>query len=182
MLAEYTSAVRQILDNIEIEGYDFQKIKSFHEIKISDINELKKRNESVRYRKEKRMIKNPKKQGFFGFFKFFEPKEISVLVDVRDGVDVDVKEIIVNVMTGFSSSIKENIHTVFEQAYDQIEEYKNAFNDNIDTLDNEIDRILDELDKSTAELGDLEQRVKENKKLSKWVRDKETRIKTLLDF
>ncbi|MCI7061691.1 MAG: dynamin family protein [Lachnospiraceae bacterium] len=182
MLAEYTSVVRQILDNIEIEGYDFQKLKSFHEIKISDISELKKRNESVRYRKEKRWIKNPEREGFFGFFKFFEPKEISVLVDVRDGVDVDVKEIIVNVMTGFSSSIKENIHTVFEQAYDQIEEYKNAFNDNIDTLDNEIDRILDELDKSTAELGDLEQRVKENKKLSKWVRDKETRIKTLLDF
>lgn len=182
MLEEYTSVVRQILDNIEIEGYDFQKIKSFHEIKISDINELKKRNESVRYRKEKRMIKNPKKEGFFGFFKFFEPKEISVLVDVRDGVDVDVIEIIVTVMTGFSSSIKENIHTVFEQAYDQIEEYKNAFNDNIDTLNNEIDRILDELDKSTAELGNLEQRVKENKELSKWVRDKETRIKTLLDF
>lgn len=182
MLEEYTSVVRQILDHIEIEGYDFQKLKSFHEIKISDISELKKRNESVRYRKETRWIKNPEREGFFGFFKFFEPKEISVLVDVRDGVDVDVKEIIVTVVTRFSSSIKENIHTVFEQAYDQIEEYKNAFNDNIDTLDNEIDRILDELDKSTAELGDLEQRVKENKKLSKWVRDKETRIKTLLDF
>lgn len=182
MLAEYTSVVRQILDNIEIEGYDFQKIKSFHEIKISDISELKKRNESVRYRKEKRWIKNPKKQGFFGFFKFFEPKEISVLVDVKDGVDVNVWNIILDMMTGFSASMKENIHTVFEQAYDQIEEYKNAFKDNIDTLDNEIDRILAELDKSTAESGNLEQRVKENEELSKWVRDKETRIKTLLDF
>lgn len=182
MLAEYTSVVRQILDNIEIEGYDFQKIKSFHEIKISDINELKKRNESVRYRKEKRMIKNPKKQGFFGFFKFFEPKEISVLVDVRDGVDVNVWNIILDIMAGFSGSMKENIHTVFEQAYDQIEEYKNAFKDNIDTLDNEIDRILAELDKSTDESGNLEQKLKENKELSKWVRDKETRIKTLLDF
>ena len=107
---------------------------------------------------------------------------ISYTVDVRDGVDVNVKEIIVTTMTGFLSSIKENIHTVFEQAYDQIEEYKNAFNDNIDTLNNEIDRILAELDKSTAESGNLEQRVKENKELSKWVRDKETRIKTLLDF
>lgn len=182
MLAEYTSVVRQILDYIEIEGYDFQKLKSFHEIKISDISELKKRNESVRYRKEKRWIKNPKKQGFFGFFKFFEPKEISVLVDVKDGVDVDVWKIILDIMAGFSGSMKENIHTVFEQAYDQIEEYKNAFNDNIDMLNNEIDKILAELDKSTDESGNLEQKLKENKKLSKWVRDKETRIKTLLDF
>ncbi len=182
MLAEYTSVVRQILDNIEIEGYDFQKIKSFHEIKISDINELKKRNESVRYRKEIRWKKNPKREGFFGFFKFFEPKEISVLVDVKDGVDVNMYNVIVDIMWRFSDGIQKNIHAIFEQAYDQIEEYKNAFKDNIDTLDNEIVRILDELDKSTAESGDLEQRVKENKELSKWVRDKETRIKTLLDF
>lgn len=182
MLTEYTSVVRQILDNIEIEGYDFQKIKSFDEIKISDISEITKSNEFDRYRKEIRWKKNPEREGFLGFFKFYEPKMISYTVDVKDGVDVNMKNVIVDIMWEFLDGIQENIHAVFEQAYDQIEEYKNAFKDNIDMLDNEIDRILAELDKSTAESGDLEQRVKENKELLEWVRDKETRIKTLLDF
>ncbi|MEI3216462.1 MAG: hypothetical protein V8S23_02555 [Lachnospiraceae bacterium] len=182
MLEEYTSLVSRILDDIEIEGYDFQKIKSFDEIKISNISEIKKRNESDRYRQETRWKDNPEREGFIGFFKFWEPKEISYSVDVKDGVDVNVKNIIVDIMSVFSSSIKDNIHTIFEQAYNQINEYKNAFNENIDTLDKEIDRILNELDKNTAESDNLERRVKKNKELSQWVEDKENRIKTLLTF
>lgn len=182
MLDEYTSMIRQILDDIDIEGYDFQKLKTFDEIRISDISEIRKRNESDRYRQETRWKDNPEREGFIGFFKFWKPKEIFYVVDVKDGIDVNVKNIIVDIMSVFSGSIKDNVHTMFEQALAQIDEYKNAFNDNIDTLDKEIDRILDELDASTAESDDLEQRVKANRALSAWVADKENKIRALLTF
>lgn len=182
MLDEYTGMVREILDDIEIEGYDFKKINSFEKIKISNISEIKKRNEQDRYREEQRWKDNPERSGFWGKFKIWKPKEISYTVSVKDGVDVNVKNIIVDIMSAFSASIKSNINSMFLQSDEQIQEYKTAFNDNIDTLNEEIGNILNELDESIKESKDLEKRVKKNKELARWVDEKEEKIRTLLTF
>ena len=182
MLDDYTAMIRAILEDVEIEGYDFRKIKSFDKIKISNINDIKKRNEQDRYRNETRWKDNPERSGFFGRFKFWKPKEISYTVSVKDGVDVNVKNIIVDIMSVFSASIKENISSMFKQSGEQIEEYKAAFNDNIDNLSAEIGNILNKLDQDTMESEVLEKRVQENKELSAWVGGKEAEIRTLLTF
>ena len=182
MLDDYTTMIRAILADIEIEGYDFRKIKSFDKIKITNINDIKKRNEQDRYRDETRWRDNPERSGFFGRFKFWKPKQISYTVSVKDGVDVNVKNIIVDIMSVFSASIKENISSMFKQSGEQIEEYKAAFNDNIDNLNSEIGNILNKLDQDTRESEVLEKRVQENKELSAWVEGKEADIRTLLTF
>ena len=182
MLAEYTRIIKTIIADIEIEGYDFRKISSFNRIKISNINEIKKRNEHDRYRKETRWEKNPERMGFFGFFKFWKPREISYEVSVKDGVDVNVKKVIVDVLSEFSASIKDNISNMFSEAEMQIEEYKETFNENIDALNEEIGKILKQLDSDTKEKNAIEQRVNKNKDMAKWVDKKESEIKTLLTF
>lgn len=182
MLINYTAMVKSILDNIEIEGFEFSKISKFDKIKISNINDIKRKNEQDRYRNETRWRDNPEREGFFGFFKFWEPRQISYTVQVKDGVDVNVKKIIVDIMSVFSSSIKDNISEMFRQSEEQIEAYKDTFNENIDALDNEISNILEQLDLDTAESEDLEDRVKENQELAAWVSEKETDIRELLSF
>lgn len=182
MLEDYTSIVGKILEDIEIEGYDFGKIQSFDQIKITNINEIKKRNEQDRYREETRWKDNPGRSGFLGIFQFWKPKKISYTVSVKDGVDVNVREIIITIMTEFSKGIKNNISSMFEQSGDQIEEYKAVFYENIDKLNFEISNILNQLDQDTEESMALEQRVQENKELSAWVGEKETDIRTLLTF
>lgn len=182
MLINYTAMVKSILDNIEIEGFEFSKISKFDKIKISNINDIKRKNEQDRYRNETRWRDNPEREGFFGFFKFWEPRQISYTVKVKDGVDVNVKNIIVDIMSVFSSSIKDNISEMFRQSEEQIEDYKDTFNENIDALDNEISNILEQLDLDTAESEDLEDRVKENQELAAWVSEKETDIRELLSF
>lgn len=182
MLADYTAMIRSILENIEIEGFDFKKINKFDKIKISNINDIKKKNEETRYRAETRWKDNPERQGFLGTFKFWKPKEISYTVSVKDGIDVNVKNIIVDIMSVFSASIKENISSMFNQAEEQISDYKLAFNENIDTLEGEITKILDQLDQNTKESKSLEKRVKENKELAVWVANKEAEIRRLLTF
>lgn len=182
MLADYTAMIRSILANIEIEGFDFKKINKFDKIKISNINDIKKKNEETRYRAETRWKDNPERQGFFGAFKFWKPKEITYTVSVKDGIDVNVKNIIVDIMSVFSASIKENISSMFNQAEEQISDYKLAFNENIDTLEGEITKILDQLDQNTKESKSLEKRVKENKELAAWVANKEAVIRRLLTF
>lgn len=182
MLADYTAMIRSVLDDIDIEGFDFRRISKFDKIKISNIDDIKRKNEQTRYREETRWKDNPERQGFFGKFKFWKPKEISYTVSVKDGIDVNVKNIIVDIMSVFSASIKENIRIMFEQAEEQIEDYKTLFNENIDTLDEEITKILEQLDQDTKESETLEKRVKANKELAAWVAAKEAEIRRLLTF
>ena len=85
-------------------------------------------------------------------------------------------------MSAFSASIKENISSMFRQATEQIEDYKVAFNENIDVLNSEITKILEQLDSDTKESEALKKRVKENQKLATWVAQKESEIRQLLTF
>lgn len=182
MLESYTKIIRYILDGIEIEGFDFKKISKFDQIRVPNIYDIKKRNEQTRYRSETRWKDNPERQGFWGFFKFWEPREIAYSVSVKDGVDVNVKNVNIDIMTGFSKSMKENISNVFRQAAQQVEDYKSVFYKNIDILDKEITKILEKLDMDTKESVELEIRVKENEELAAWVTRKEEKIRQLLMF
>ena len=182
MLENYAELVRSILGNIEIEGYDFQKINSFERIRISNINDLKLKNQHDRFRTETRWKDNPAREGFWGFFKFWEPKEISYTVQVKDGVDVNVNNIIINVMDDFAESLKNNISNMFVQANKQMEEYKEAFNSNIDGLKSEIEKILFELSEETKQSEVLKEEVEKNRKKANWVAQEEEKIRNLLTF
>lgn len=182
LLEDYSYMVKSIIDNIEIENFDFNKIRAFDSIKISNLYDIQCRNEHVRYRSETRVKDNPERRGFTGFFKFWKKKQISYTVDVEDGIDVDVRAIIVNIMSSFSSSIKRNISDMFKQANDQVEEYKTVFNENIDLLNTEITNILEKLDSDTKESSVLEERVKENQELAKWFNKKDKAIRKVLEF
>ena len=89
---------------------------------------------------------------------------------------------VMDIMSIFSSSMKENISRMFRMATKQIEEYKLAFSENIDTLNNEIAKILEQLELSTKESEELEARVKENQAVASWVEEKEVQIRQLLKF
>lgn len=182
MLDNYSSMVRNTLEDIHIENFDFKKVSSFHKIRISNIEDIKKRNEQDRYRDETRWKDNPERKGFFGFFKFWEPKQISYTVSVKDGVDVNVKQVIMDIMGVFTGSMKDNIHNIYRQSEAQIEEYKDNFKENIDSLNKEIRKILDELEEKTKTSEALKADVEKNRELADWVEKTENRIKTLLAF
>ena len=182
MLEQYAELIRSILGNIEIEGYDFQKINSFERIRISNINDLKLENQHDRFRTETRWKDNPAREGFWGFFKFWEPKQISYTVQVKDGVDVDVKNIIINVVGEFAKSLKANISNMFMQANKQMEGYKKVFSSNIDGLKSEIEKILYELSEETKQSETLKKEVEKNRKIANWIAQEEKKIRDLLTF
>lgn len=182
LLDDYTNMVKSIIDNIKIENFDFNRIRAFDAIKISNLYDIQCRNEHTRYRSETRVKDNPERKGFTGFFKFWKKKQISYTVAVEDGIDVDVRGVIVNIMSSFSSSIKRNISDMFKQANEQVEEYKAVFNENIDTLNTEITNILEKLDSDTKESSVLEKRVKENQALANWFNEKDKAIRQVLEF
>lgn len=182
MLDDYREMVQSVLGDIEIEGYDFSKIPSFQKIQISNVNEIKKRNETDRMRDETRWKDNPEREGFVGFFKFWEPKEISYTVQVKDGVDVNIRNVVVDILSVFTESIKTNVRQMAGQANTQIEDYKKVFKERITSLEQEVGGVLLQLRKDTSELKAIQKRVEENRELAAWIEKKDQEIRSLLEF
>ena len=180
LLEEYSRVVSSILEDIEIEGFDFEKVSSLGEIKITSIDEIVRSNQQDRYREETRWKDNPERAGFLGFFKFWKPRRISYTESVKDGVDINVRNVIVDILAEFSYAMKANIAQIFAQAEQQINAYKQAFNDNIDRLDAKIDEILHQLEQDILRSEEIKQKVKSDEETLKWISDIESRISTLL--
>lgn len=180
LLEEYSRVVSSILEDIEIDGFDFEKVSSLGEIKITSIDEIVRSNQQDRYREETRWKDNPERAGFLGFFKFWKPRRISYTESVKDGVDINVRNVIVDILAEFSYAMKANIAQIFAQAEQQINAYKQAFNDNIDRLDAKIDEILHQLEQDILRSEEIKQKVKSDEETLKWISDIESRISTLL--
>ena len=181
-LEEYRYVIRTILEDIEIDGYDFEKLDSFQKIKINNIGDIKSKNTRQHYKEETRKKKNPEREGIWGHFKFWEPREIAYTVSVNDGEEINVKQVAVDIMNAFTESIKDNIAKLFEEANKQVTSYKNIFVKNIDSLNNEITKILNELDEQTKTEESIKSRVDKNKEMLCWVMTMEEKIRTLLEF
>lgn len=182
MLDEYSMTVAMVLKNIEIEEYDFGKVTSFEKIKINNINDIERGYEQKRYRDEIRWKDNPDRAGFMGFFKFWKPKKVSYTVQLHEGIDVDLSQIVINIMGEFADQLYRNIDKIFDEAEDKIKEYKDTFKDNMGNLNEEINNILDKLEFDTREKEQLEKNVQENKKRYDWISKKEAELKNILRF
>lgn len=181
MMNDYKRIVAEILDDMEIEGYDFERVCSFEKIKFQSLYDIWWENKEVKETKEKRMKENPEREGFWGFFKVWKPKEIEEIITIKTE-GVNVKKIILDVMTVFNSTMKSNVEEMYIQAGLQVEKYKGAFNNNIDMLDMEISKMIEELDSRTKESEILNEQLSVNTKKVEWVEKMDKNIRNLLVF
>ena len=105
---------------------------------------------------------------------------MSYTVSVKDGVDVNVKNVVVDVLTEFSKALKKNIVNLFAQADDQITMYQKRFAFNMDRLDERIADILQQLEDDTAHAETIAKKVEADKEIYEWISQTEERISTLL--
>jgi len=180
LLSEYTRVVSSILDDIKIEGFDFKRVSSIGSIRVSGIDTLIRNNQTERFRTETRTKDNPARAGFWGFFKFWQPKTVTYQVQVKDGDDVNVKNVIVDILSDFSRSMKKGVADMFSQADSQVKMYKDAFNGNIDRLSARISEIIGQLERDVEKSEDIAARVAKDKKALSRLADIEQRINALL--
>jgi hypothetical protein len=172
--------VSNIVKDLKIEGYDFKKVSSLSEIRISSVDQIIRSNQKDRVRTELRSKDNPERAGFFGRFKFWKPKKIWYTETIKEGVDVNVKNVIVDILAEFSRAMKNNIKLIFDQADTQIKQYKDAFNTNIDRLDAKIKTLLAELKRDMQNSEALSVRVAESEEKLNWISRIEADIERLL--
>lgn len=187
LLDEYKNEVDSILSNITVNGYDFSKSMNLKRVKINSVDEIisKNKKEEERYHYESYMAFNEERAGFFGFFKVWKgPRYISKKKKVHDGTDVfvDVKNVIVTIMNDFQRDLEINIDSVFDDARNQIIEYKKTFSENIDRFIYEVDVIINGLDEMTREENAIQKRVEDTKEKYEWIKGISKRIESVLEF
>lgn len=180
LLDEYARVVTAIIEDLEIDGFDFRKVESVEQISVRNVDEIIRNNQQDRGHEDIRWKDNPEREGFWGFFKFWKPRRIPDPVFVKDGVDVNVKNVVVDVLTEFSKALKKNIVNLFAQADDQVRMYQQRFALNMDRLDERIADILQQLEEDTAHSDTLAQKVEADKEIFEWISQAEDRISTLL--
>ena len=182
MLNDYKQTVNSILSDIQIGDYDFGKLSSFKKVQISGLDDIKRANSQDRMKEETYYVKNPEREGFWGWFKFWEPREIARTRTVKDGVDVDVGGVVTSLTNVFQREINKNIKSLLLQAENQIRLYKATFTNNMDVLDKEIIRLFKELEKNISDKTRKQKTVDQDQMTKVWLEKTTHDIKSLLKF
>ena len=159
MLEEYREKVQDILNDTQITGFDFQKVSIINQFDVDNVEDLLQTYKKNRFRREKRWKDNPEREGFLGKLKFWLPKHISYKVNVKDGEDVLLNDLLVNITSEFTKHTKENITSSFMQADEQVKEYKKAFENNLSMLDKAIQEILRQIKQETAKKSTIREKI-----------------------
>lgn len=182
MLEKYQEKVQAILNDVQITGFDFQKIGVVNQFDIDDIDDLMQSYQQDRFRVETRWKNNPEREGFWGKLKFWKPKQISYEVNVKDGEDVRLHDLLRTLTSDFTGHTNQNIAEIFRQAQEQIANYKKVFESNLSTLNKEIQAVL----RQTQQNIENKEAIEERRDLIKAKLDKLNHIITalakILDF
>lgn len=189
MLMEYQREIKDILNEIQIDGYDFSKVSSFKEFNIENIDEIIRNNESDKIETVTKWRENRDKYHKFKPFgikipkltKIFESDYISYEEDVKVGTYVNVAAVVSTILAKCLNNLKTNINSMFSQADSQIIEYKHTFSRNLLQLDGEIEHILEEIQDDIANSQRIEVRLAENKNMYQWTDKIECSINSLLN-
>lgn len=158
-----------------------------------------------------RKVRNPKKEGIFGWFKFWQPDYIEedVYETVEDYKDEDIFETVTDygkrdkfeerkeriekfqvsvakIQTGLVAKMREALDDGSDNALcyatNQVEQMKEQFFRLFDKLDQIIQAKYEELKQVAEDKEHSEEHLKENQKLLSWIEDKMNAINALLDI
>lgn len=181
MLDEYLKVVEDILDKAKINNYEFAKC-SLSKIQLRSVEDLKRSGASKRYRDEIRWKKNPEREGFFGRFKVWKPKEISYTVKVEDGIDVNIQKVVEEAMSDINAQIKKKMNELYCLTENQVMEYRNVFKGNLQKLDEVVKEEFATMRRNMADRETIRKRVAANKEKLQIVQSIEAELRQVISF
>lgn len=182
MLNEYKQYILQIKENITIPNYDFDKIVEFKNYNFNNIGELIKKNTKKEDIYEMQKCKNPEREGFWGWFKFWKDDFIDTKVKVGEKQYVEISKVIEEEIVKIKVSINKNIEEVFSNSQNRIEKFKEYFNTEIDNLNQTVCKILEDIEEKTKNKSQIDNRVKDNKQKFEWINNVLNKIESIINF
>ncbi len=178
ILSQYNQSILEIQNDLAIPGYNFEKVQEFQSHKFNDLDDIIKQNTSSKDIYDKQKVKNYNRH----WYTFWRPKYVfeDKVVDKKEMVNVE--EIRRSEFVNVSSTCKKNIDNAFKQASTNVQDFKKFFTEQIDKLNQTIDKILQEIDEQTKNEIEINKRVNDNQEKSKWLSNIVDKLNAVMDF
>lgn len=132
--------------------------------------------------KETRWEQNPERKGFFGFFKFWKPKEIQKTVTVKDGefikADEFCSEILEQVATEFVEQLmqsKAGFDTIYQAKKQECQGFLKA-------MQEAFEKELQKIESLTAAVENNEADLAHNEYCMQWMNERKTELSEVIQF
>ncbi|TXK82562.1 dynamin family protein [Paenibacillus sp. N3.4] len=183
LIKEYEHYIQSLIEDEAIHTGRFQTDQSITYLAgtVPDAKELIKKYEfSEEIKTGEKEVDNPKKKGFFGKLKFWQPGKITRNVyESRDFVDQEI------LYTEFVRPITGDFNEILEEAkvktQEEAEKFKNFFLKELDKLDMTLKKKVLELQELSGNQQLLEQKISENHYKKVWLDDFSDKLNQILD-
>lgn len=125
--------------------------------------------------------KNPERSGFFGFFKFWEPRYISV-DDYEDQEYIDAGALADKFFAPFQKQLYTNQKSAVDYAKGQAAAIKAAFREKFEELDELLGSKLKQLETCAMDEKNVDEILGQTRKRLAWLENIQTRIQEILDI
>lgn len=178
LINEYESYLRELENDLRIEGFNFSKVRTIQKIKIDNVDDLMGKYEKTEDVYEKRQVKNENKK-WYRITTWFEPKYYIVNEKVGEKQYINISSLVQEYMAKLSNETEKNIDSAKEKSKEDINRLKQYFTSELNKLDKVMANIIEELDRNTKNETDIKERVERNKKTKIWLEDVINRINNI---
>lgn len=189
LLVTYEASMREIEDDLSITGFDIGKTASLREIhdKIDDMKlgnfEYSEQKYGLSHRESYTVTyKNPEREGFLGFFKFWEPWNITETRTrvVDDGVNIGAMQFEI---TDTTRKIFEDIKQMLEKAASaEYARQKKECQDILKQYNTAISKVIAQLKQQQRDVADKKVDLEQNKENLEWLNDRISELNAILDM
>ena len=182
LVNEYNNYLINLQDEIEINNFNFEKIKGISTLDIDKIlNESERENLKKEDITEEKLIYNEGKK-WWNPLTWFEDDYIKVVVKVGEREVVDFNVIVQDSIGAMEKNAARNIKNAKNNYEEQIMTLKNSFKCKIKKLNGLIEKNIKELDNETKNKKELEEKVNSQKDEKNWVDNIICNIKRIMDI
>lgn len=184
LLNQYKQRIADLSQDIEVGAVKVNPFELLNgeiqgAININNLIDNIAKTESVKT--GEREVKNPEREGFFGFFKIWKPKYI--IEDVYEDKEyVDGSELAQKFFAPIQNQLFNNSDNAVKYAKDQTVNIKASFGKKFVELDNILNKKLLELEGCATDGENVQKIIEETKKRLKWLENIQLRIQEILNI
>ncbi|MFL0167268.1 dynamin family protein [Candidatus Clostridium helianthi] len=178
LINEYESYLKELQNDIRIEGFNFSKVRTIQKIKIDNVDDLIAKYEETENIYEERRYKNENKK-WYKFWTWFEDSYYTVNEKVGEIEYINISSLVKEYMAKLSNQTQYNIDSAKDKSKEDINRLKEYFKSELNKLDKVMINTLAELDRNTRDEAEIKERVEKNKKTKIWLEDVIQRINNI---
>lgn len=170
LINEYQSYLRNLENDLRIEGFNFSKIRTIQKIQIDNVDDLLDDYGKIEEVYEEIKFTNENKK-WYKPWTWFDDENYTKNIKVGEKQYVNLTKLMVDYMGLLSNQASANINNAKEKSKDEIDRLKQYFKLELNKLDKVMESILEELDKNTQNETEIKKRVEKNIKIKEWLED-----------